>query len=278
MKLRDLRTFMKRYARNRLAMFGLAVLLSICLIVFSAPFIAPFDPAAISRKVLSPPSGEHLMGTDHLGRDVFSRFLYGAKVSLLVGFGAALGASLLGLSIGSVSGYYGGRVDDFLMRVTDLFLILPTLFLALLVLALFGSSLLNIIIIISIMGWPSSARIIRAQFLSFKTYSFVEAARLIGASDRVLILEILPNAISPAIINTSLYTSQAILMETSLSFVGLGDPSHISWGKMLFYAQNHFRGAWWVAIFPGLAIFFTVLALNLIADGLNDALNPRSVG
>ena len=185
-------------------------------------------------------------------------------------------STVIGLTIGSIAGYFGGRADNVLMRITEMFQILPQFFLAIIVVALFGSSLWNIVFVIGILTWPVTARLLRAEFMTLKGREFVDAARALGMSDFDLITrEILPNALPPIIVNASLQISGAILLEASLSFLGLGDPDAMSWGIMLHNAQEYFNRAWWMAAFPGLALFATTLALNLTGDGLNDALNPK---
>jgi peptide/nickel transport system permease protein len=216
------------------------------------------------------------MGTDDVGRDIYSGVLHGAKVSIIVGLLCAITATGFGIIIGGTAGYRGGRVDDLLMRLTDFFLTIPRFFLVLILGALFGNSINNIILVIAALSWPPIARLVRSEFLSFREQEFVEAARSLGLKDFWIVFgEILPNALPPAIVSGSLLVARAILTEAGLSFLGLGDPNLISWGTQLFNAQRILRQAWWAAFFPGMAIFLTVLSSNLIGDGLNDVLNPK---
>jgi peptide/nickel transport system permease protein len=216
------------------------------------------------------------MGTDDLGRDTLSRVIHGTQVPLLVGFLATATSLMLGILIGSVSGYFGGITDVILMRVTEYVLVVPRFFLALLVVAMLGTGIMKIILVIGILGWPEVARVVRAQFLSFREREFVLAARAIGASHaKVIFNEILPNAIPPAVVVASILVARAILLEAGLSFLGLGDPNLISWGSLLSEAQERISASIWLALFPGLAISLLVLFVNLFGDGINDVLNPK---
>jgi peptide/nickel transport system permease protein len=274
-----MRDFWKKYRRNQAAVFGLFVVLVFFTMAALSPWLAPFQPLSIGRDSFRPPDSTYLLGTDDLGRDLLSGVLWGARVSLLVGLLAALTSTLIGLIVGSASGYYGGWADDLLMRLTEFFLVIPRFFLALIIVALFGSSIWNIIFVIGILSWPATARLVRAEFLSLREKEFVEGVRAIGAPDRRIILRhMLPNAGPPIVISGSLQIARAILMEAGLSFLGLGDPNQMSWGIMLYNAQRFLRHAWWTATFPGLAIFFIVMGFNLVGDGLNDALNPKQKG
>jgi peptide/nickel transport system permease protein len=274
---RDLRGFWRSFRRNRPAVIGLAILFILTAIAVLTDRLDPYNPFGIyPSEVLLPPSPSHPLGTDDLGRDILKLIMFGSKTSLLVGFSSVFIASSIGIIIGAISGYYGGRVEDILMRLTDMLLIIPNFFLILLIVALFGSSLRNVVLVIGFMTWPGTARLLRSTFLSLREQEFVQAARVVGASHvRIIFRHILPNGIYPVIVNSSLQVGSAILTEAGLSFLGLGDPSLVSWGRMLSIAQMYVRRAWWMAAFPGAAIFITVMAFNLIGDGLNDALNPR---
>jgi peptide/nickel transport system permease protein len=241
--------------------------------------LAPYDPLKTSSETFESPSRKFLFGTDDLGRDIFSGVIHGAQTSILVGVSVALLSGLIGVFVGAIAGYAGGAWDDFLMRLTELFLIPPQFFLALVIAALFGSSLFNIILILTITGWTTMARLVRAEVLSLKERSFVEASKAMGASPaRILFHDILPNA-SPLIITKMiLMVGGVILLEAGLEFVGLGDANHISWGYMLHNGQHFIRDGWWIIAFPSLALAALVLALNVVGDALNSALNPKARG
>jgi peptide/nickel transport system permease protein len=266
------------FRRNHAAVAAGAILACILAFALLGPFLVPFDPARTGvGPAMAPPGFPHLMGTDELGRDVMSRAAGGLRVSLLVGFGAAGAATLLGLLVGGVAGFFGGLVDDALMRVTEVFQVIPRFFLAILMVAFFGAGLVNIIFAIAILGWPEVARLVRAEVLTLRGRQFVDAARIGGSSNAALIFgEILPNAMGPVVVNTSLLVGQAMLLEAGLSYLGLGDPSVVSLGVMLQEAQQIMRSAWWTSAFPGMLIFLAVLSLNLMGDGLNDLLDPRA--
>lgn len=267
----------QRFKANRKALFGLVALTALLLAAIGAAHIAPYDQLAMGSS-FHPPSAEHLLGTDSLGEDIFTNILYGARTSLIVGFCAVITSTILGTLVGATAGYFGGVLDTVLMRVTEMFQILPQFFLAIVIVALFGSSIWNVILVIGILTWPVTARLLRAEFLTLRNREFVDAARSLGMSDfDIITREILPNALPPIIVNCTLQISSAILLETSLSFLGLGDPNVMSWGTMLHNAQDFFSRAWWMAAFPGLALFLTTLSLNLVGDGLNDALNPKNI-
>ena len=244
-----------------------------------AGVVAPSDPFRASGPPLQPPSARHWLGTDDLGRDVFSGVVHGSRLSLLVGLVAALTSGLVGTLVGSVAGYFGRVADDTLMRLAELVQVVPRFFLALLVAALFGPSVGVITLLLGLTFWPSTARLLRAQILSLRRRDFVLAARALGVSEwRILAGHVLPNALPVVIVNTALQIGSAILVEAGLSFLGLGDRSVASWGNMLNSAQPLIRIAWWTSVFPGLAITLTVVAANLVGDGLSAALDPRLHG
>jgi peptide/nickel transport system permease protein len=266
----------RRFSRNRLAVVGVVFIIITVAMAILAPVFAPAGPFAITGERLRPPGAEHWLGTDHLGRDVLAGVLYGARTSFLVGIVAVSMALAIGIIVGAVAGYYGGRIDDLLMRITEVFQVMPRFFLALFVVAIFGANIWGIVLVIGILNWAEIARLLRAEFLTLKERPFAVAARAYGASDLSLIaIEILPNALTPVIVAGSLQVASSVLLEASLSFLGVGDPDAMSWGTMLHSAQQHLRYAWWTAAFPGIAICVLTLGVALTADGMNDALNPR---
>ena len=268
---------LKRFTRNRAAMVGVLWIVLLGLVAIAAPQIAPVDPLHVGSEAFAPPGSRYLFGTDNQGRDVLSGVVYGARASLTVGLVAALTSSLIGIAVGMTAGYCGARFDATLMRLAELFQIMPRLFLGMLIIAVFGTGIGKIALVIGILGWPQIARLVRAGVLGLKQQQFVEAARALGAGGlRICLRQILPNALPPVVVAGSLDVAQAILLEAGLSFFGLGDPNAISWGTMLFAAQGFIRHGWWLTVFPGMAIFVTVLALNLVGDGINDTLNPKS--
>lgn len=270
--------FWSRFQRSRLGVVGLAVLVLFLVLAAGSSHIAPYGARATGvGPSFAPPSLSHVMGTDNLGRDVFSRFLSGCRISLSVGAFAALASTAIGLLIGMFAGYFGGKIDNVLMRLTEFFQTIPRFFLAMIAVALFGASIWNIIFAIAILSWPVTARLVRAEYLSLRHREFADAARVVGVSTfGILVVELLPNAIGPVIVNGSLQVAQAILLEAGLSYLGLGDPGNASWGVMLYEAQPSLRDAWWMSVFPGVGIFLVVLSLNLVGDGINDALSPRA--
>ncbi|MBM4286943.1 MAG: ABC transporter permease [Deltaproteobacteria bacterium] len=272
------REFWPRFRRNRLAVSGLVLVAGLFLVSLLAPVLAPYDPNYIDiQAILMPPSSAHLMGTDSLGRDVFSRIIYGARISLKVGFVAVGLATLIGVLIGAVAGYYGGWVDNLLMRLVDLMLCFPTFFLILAVIAILEPSIWNIMVIIGLTGWMGVARLVRAEFLTLKEREFVQAARALGASDRRIIFRhLLPNALAPVMVSATLGVAGAILTESALSFLGLGvQPPTPSWGNILTAGKDNIEIAWWLSVFPGLAILVTVMGYNLLGEGIREAIDPR---
>jgi peptide/nickel transport system permease protein len=256
-----------------ITIFGLLLLLS----VFGS-FLSPYPPEKVGvGQRMEPPKSKFLMGTDELGRDILSRVLQGLRLSFLIGLVSAGVSTLIGILFGAVSGFFGRWIDDLLMRITEIFQVIPRFFLTMMLVAFFGPDLINIVLAIALLSWPQLARLVRAEFLALKSRQFVDAARTAGASTGVLIfLEILPNSLGPLIVNSTLLVGQAVLQEAGLSFLGLGDPTQVSLGVMLYQAQDIMRTAWWATAFPGLFIFLAVLSVNLIGDGLNDLFNPRS--
>lgn len=270
-------SFWSTLFRSRSAMTGLVIVLFMVIGAIAGPMLT--EDVHLSSGSFLPPMGETVLGTDDLGRDVLSQMVRGAGVSLTIGLMAALVSVAIGVIVGAVAGFSGGIVDEILMRVAETFQVIPQFFLAILIVALLGPSAFRIILVIAILSWPSTARLTRAEYLKLRSLDFVQAARMSGASRISLVFrEILPNALPPVIVNTSLLVASSILTETNLSFLGLGDPNHISWGQMLHNAQLFLRTAWWIAVFPGLAILFTVLGFNLLGDGLNDVFNPKNRG
>ena len=272
--------FGRRYKKNRAAMLGLYLFLFFFTIAILSPLLAPYDPFDMNLHdpdaPLKPPSFNHLLGTDAFGRDQLSRMMYGARTSLFIGFLSTGISLMIGIILGSISGYFGGRIDNLIMRFVDVFMMLPTFFLILVIAAVFGSSIWNVMWILGLTGWPSITRLIRGNFLTLKEMDFIVAAKGAGASDAYIIFrEILPNAIYSAIVAASMKVSGAIMTEASLSFLGLGDPNAVSWGWLLNEAMRAFRIAWWLPLFPGLAITILAIGFNLIGDGINDALNPH---
>ncbi|MDD2336989.1 MAG: ABC transporter permease [Geobacteraceae bacterium] len=270
--------FWQRFRCNRFAMAGAFVVAGLFLISFLAPFISPCDPSTIDAyHVLLPPSAGHWMGTDELGRDVLTRVIYGARISLKVGFVAVGIAITIGTVVGLLSGFYGGWVDSILMRFVDIMLCFPTFFLILAVIALLEPSIWYIMLIIGITGWMGVARLVRAEVLSIKERDYITAARSIGASNfRIIFRHILPNAAAPVFVAATLGVAGAILTESALSFLGIGvQPPTPSWGNILTSGKDYLEFAWWLSLFPGVAILVTVLAYNLLGEGIRDALDPR---
>lgn len=270
--------FWKRFKRNKIAVIGAIIVFLLFIIALFAPFLSPYNQNDIDRNhILEPPSFKHPFGTDDLGRDVFSRMIYGARTSLLVGFVAVGIATIIGIFFGSIAGYYGGWTDRIIMRFIDIMLTIPTFFLILAVIAFIGPSIWNIMIVIGLTSWMGVARLVRAEFLSLKEREFVLAAKAMGASDRRIIFKhILINSLAPVFVSAVLGIAGAVLLESGLSFLGLGvQPPTPTWGNILTLGKDNIEIAWWLSVFPGFAILLTVLGYNLLGEGIRDALDPR---
>ncbi|HEX9127199.1 MAG TPA: ABC transporter permease [Methylomirabilota bacterium] len=275
---------LKRLARRRTALFGLGVVVVVLLAALFAPWLTPFDPLEqdINQRLKEPgwqtAAGRiHLLGTDHLGRDILARVIFGSRIALVVGVSAVLISGVLGMAIGLVSGYFGGKVDDFFMRLADIQLAFPFILLAIAVIGVLGPNLRNIIIVIGVSSWVVYARVVRGEVLSIREREFVQAAIALGSRDgRVLVRHVLPNAFTPWLVVATLDMARVIVIESALSFLGLGvQPPTPTWGGMLADGRVYLSTAWWLATFPGLAILVTVLGINLLGDGLRDTLDPR---
>jgi len=264
--------------RNRLAVIGGTLVALVFVLSIFAPLIAPYNPSTIDIKnILVGPGFSHWLGTDDLGRDVLSRMLWGGRISLEVGFVAVGIATLIGIILGSLAGFYGGWIDSLIMRAVDIMLSIPTIFLILAVIAILEPSIINIMIIIGLTSWMEPARLIRAEFITLKEREFVIAAHAIGATDsRIIMKHVLPNGLSPILVSATMGIGGAILIESGLSFLGLGvQPPTPSWGSLLSAGKDNIEIAWWLSAFPGLAILITVLGYNLLGEGIRDALDPR---
>jgi len=269
--------FWRRNLRNKAAVLGLAILALVLLTAFIGPLIYPVNPFEMLGKRFLSPRSAFPLGTDYLGRDVLGGIIQGSRTSLLVGVMAAGMMMTIGIFFGALAGYHGGLIDEALMRITEFFQVLPSFILAMVVVALFKPTFWTIIMAISISTWTGTARILRAEFMSLRERDFVTASKALGSKNmRIILKEILPNALPPMIVNASLGVGVAILFEAGLSFLGLGDPNVMSWGYMIGSSRVYLRQAWWTVTFPGLAIFLTVLSLSLVGDWLNDFLNPQS--
>ncbi len=270
--------FLKRFARNRGAVIGILILLAVVAFAILAPTLYPQSPwRPVARPFLAPFVNERFpLGTDTLGRNLAAGLVHGARVSLMIGVVSTLVALVIGVPLGAVAGYAGGFVDDALMRFTEFFQTIPSFALAIVLVAILQPQLGSIVLAIGVVSWPPVARLVRGEVLSLRSREYVQAAVTIGQSTpRIIFSQVLPNTIAPIIVMGSLMIGSAILLESSLSFLGLGDPNLMSWGYMVGAGRTRLLDAWWISFFPGVAIFLTVLALNLAGEGLNDALNPR---
>jgi peptide/nickel transport system permease protein len=271
-------SFVRRFARNRGAVVGCLVLLAVIAVAALAPVLYPASPwRLVGRPFLAPYALERFpLGTDALGRDVMAGLMHGARVSLLLGVVSTAVALLIGVPLGAAAGYAGGLVDDALMRFTEFFQTIPSFALAIVIVAILQPTIASIVLAIAIVSWPPVARLVRGEVLSLRSREYVQAAITLGqTTPRILVAQVLPNTLAPIIVMASLMVASAILLESSLSFLGLGDPSLMTWGYMIGAGRTRLIEAWWISFFPGVAIFLTVLALNLVGEGLNDALNPR---
>jgi len=270
--------FLKRFKRNKIAVIGAIIVFLLFIIAMFAPLFSPYNQNDIDRNhILEPPSFKHPFGTDDLGRDVFSRMLYGARTSLLVGFVAVGISTIIGIFFGSIAGYYGGWTDRIIMRFIDIMLTIPTFFLILAVIAFIGPGIWNIMVVIGLTSWMGVARLVRAEFLSLKEREFVLAAKAIGVSDkRIIFKHILINSLAPVFVSAVLGIAGAVLLESGLSFLGLGvQPPTPTWGNILTLGKDNIEIAWWLSVFPGFAILLTVLGYNLLGEGIRDAFDPR---
>jgi len=266
--------------RHKKILFGVIIISSMVLLAVLAPLLAAHDPRETDLSPgarLQPPSSGHLFGTDDLGRDVFSRIAYGGRISISVGFIAVIISLVIGILLGAASGYYGGKIDWIIMRLVEVMMSIPTIFLILMILAFLGPSIRNVMIVIGLTSWPGLVRLVRAEFLTLRERDYVLAAKVCGASDtRIIFRHILPNALNPIWVNTTLRVGGAILVESTLSFLGLGVQIPTpSWGNILTTGIHYVDSAWWLMLFPGLFILMTVLSFNLVGEGLRDMLDPR---
>ncbi len=273
-----MKSFVARFARNKGAVVGVVIIAVVVLVALFAGLLYPNSPwQSVADPLLDPLTDAAFpLGSDMLGRDIAAGLAHGARTSLLVGLVSTAVATLIGISIGAVAGYYGGAIDDVLMRFTEFFQTIPTLAMAVVLVAIFRPTITSIITAIAVVSWPPVARLVRGEFMSLRSREFVQAAVVIGQSaPRIIFTQILPNTMSPIIVAASLMIATAILTESALSFLGLGDRNLMSWGFMIGASRTMIRDAWWMSFLPGLAILLTVLAVNLIGEGLNDALNPH---
>ena len=273
--------FLKRFKKNKLAVAGGIIVMCLFFIAVLAPLLSPFSPNEIDRKeILEPPSLRHPLGTDDLGRDLLSRMIWGSRVSLAVGFVAVGIATCIGIILGAFSGYYGGWTDRIIMRFIDVMLSIPTFFLILAVIAFVGPNIWNIMIVIGITSWMGVARLVRAEFLSIKEREYVLAAKALGANDiRIIFGHIMINSLAPVLVSAVLGVASAVLVESALSFLGLGvQPPTPSWGNILTLGKDNIEIAWWLSLYPGLAILITVLGYNLLGEGIRDSIDPRLWG
>lgn len=269
-------SFLSRFMRHRVAATAAVVLGLIGLVALMGPSLYTVDPFDMVGRPFQPPWGDPWLGTDVSGRDILAGLIHGASVSLAVGLVSTLMATGVGIFFGALAGYYGGWWDEVLMRVTDFFLTIPSFILAVVLVAIFSPTLTSVTLAIALVSWPSVARLMRGEFLNHRSREYVQACQSMGMSDlKIIFVQILPNALPPVVVVSSLMVATAILTESGLSFLGLSDPNVVSWGYMIGVARSSLRTAWWMVAIPGLTIVVTVLAINLVGEGINDALNPR---
>ncbi len=274
--LLNFRAFWSQFKKDRMALLGVIIVSTFIIIGVIAPFITRYDPFELTNDIYYPPGSKYFLGTDYFGRDVFSRIVWGTRVSLFFGGCTASLSLIVGVLLGAIPGYFGGIVDDLFSRFFEVFLMIPRLVIIILVVAIFGSDITYSILVVGLTIWPTNARITRAQVISLKNRGYVQSAISSGASHfRILFYHILPNGLYPVIANSTIEIGRAILIEASLSFIGLGDLNNVSWGQILQRGQSALYSAPWIAFFPGVTIFLLVFGFSLIGDGINYALNPR---
>jgi len=271
-----LTAMLRQFGRSPAGVIGAIVLLALVLVTLLGPTFYSIDPLDLAGAPFTPPGADAWLGTDYLGRDILAGLIYGGRATLTVGGVAAVITIVIGVTVGALAGFFGGAVDTALVKLTEFFQILPSLLFAMVLVTLFGQTLTTITIAIGVVSWPTAARLTRAEFLRLRNLDFVKASRAAGAGNGHLILRVvLPNALPPIIVSATLAIGVAILFEGGLSFLGLGDPNTMSWGLMIGQNRNYVLDSWWTVTFPGAAIFTAVLAISLIGDGINDAINPR---
>ena len=270
-------SFRQRFSAYRAGVAAAAYLVLVVLVAIVAELVPGLDPHDISDKVMAAPSLANPLGTDDLGRDMLLGIVFGIKVSLTVGICAAIGATVFGVLVGAIAGYYGGWLDLVVMRVSEVFQVVPTFILAAFIIALSGPGLSRVVIVIALLSWPQVARLMRGEVLRVKQLEFVDAVRCLGVKEStILVTEVIPNAIAPVLAAATLIVGHAILLEAALGFFGLSSADIVSWGRMLNAGQRFLFNAWWLSFFPGMAIFITVLAFNLLGDAIGSALNPKT--
>lgn len=277
--MKNVQHILKKICSVKELLIGITILIILILVAILSPFIATNDPYFLNDDLTARPSAKYIFGTDGLGRDVFSMVIWGARTSLKVGIIVALISSVIGTLIGGIAGYLGGKTDKIISEIINIFLMLPTFFLILIIIAIYGSSLTNIIVVMALTSWTGTARLMRSQAISLRERTFIKSAQTIGEGNiRILFKHIIPNGIFPIIADSTMAISSAILSEAGLSFLGLGDPNVISWGQIIANGKVYLPRSWWICTFPGLAIVCTVLSFYLIGEGMNRVLNPKLSG